>query len=137
MASREYRSCAGRHPATIDGIQRATVGKSLADYTDSWLLKHAVQRGIEIISEASCALTDEIKARRPEVPWSKVKAIGNVLRHAYAGLSDKIIWGVVVDELPRLLAAIEALSHFNRRTVGRRCLESGLARRHGLSRTRH
>jgi uncharacterized protein with HEPN domain len=37
-------------------------------------------------------------------------AIGNVLRHEYQGLSDKIIWGVVVDELPKLKIAIAALA---------------------------
>jgi uncharacterized protein with HEPN domain len=33
-----------------------------------------------------------------------------VLRHEYSGLSDRIIWNVVVDELPRLKIAIEAIS---------------------------
>ena len=36
--------------------------------------------------------------------------IGNVLRHEYQGISDAIIWGVVVDELPKLKVAIESLS---------------------------
>jgi uncharacterized protein with HEPN domain len=36
--------------------------------------------------------------------------IGNVLRHEYQGLSDSIIWGVVIDELPKLKVAIEGIS---------------------------
>jgi uncharacterized protein with HEPN domain len=36
--------------------------------------------------------------------------IGNVLRHKYQGLSDAIIWGVVVGELPKLKVAIEGIS---------------------------
>ena len=36
--------------------------------------------------------------------------IGNILRHEYQGLSDAIIWRVVVDELPRLKAAVEAIA---------------------------
>ena len=36
--------------------------------------------------------------------------IGNVLRHEYQGLSDAIIWGVVVDELPKLKLAIQSLA---------------------------
>jgi uncharacterized protein with HEPN domain len=39
-----------------------------------------------------------------------VAGIGNVLRHEYSGLSDRIIWNVVVDELPRLKQAISALA---------------------------
>ena len=37
-------------------------------------------------------------------------AIGNILRHEYHGLSNKIIWGVVTDELPGLKIAIAAIA---------------------------
>ena len=40
---------------------------------------------------------------------AEVRGIGNVLRHEYHGLSDKIIWGVVVDELPKLRIAMQAI----------------------------
>jgi uncharacterized protein with HEPN domain len=46
-----------------------------------------VERGIEIISEASRPLTDEMKARHPEIPWQKVAAIGKVLRHNYENIA--------------------------------------------------
>jgi uncharacterized protein with HEPN domain len=68
-----------------------------------------VQRAIEIISEASRAIPDELKSTRPEIPWPKVRGIGNILRHQYEGLSDPIIWNVVTDELPRLKKAVEAM----------------------------
>jgi uncharacterized protein with HEPN domain len=32
-------------------------------------------RGIEIISEASRRLSDDLKARHPEIPWPKVAGI--------------------------------------------------------------
>ena len=38
-----------------------------------------------------------------------MRGIGNVLRHDYEGLSDRIIWNVVLDELPRLKKAIQAI----------------------------
>lgn len=65
--------------------------------------------GIEIISEASRAVPDAVKSLRPEIPWHRVRAIGNILRHEYHGLSERILWNVVVDELPRLRIAVEAL----------------------------
>lgn len=109
MAPRQYRHALDDMWEAICGIQNATDGKGFDDYKVDWLLRHAVQRAIEIISEASRALPDDIRALGPEVPWQKVRAIGNVLRHEYHGLSDQIIWGVVVDELPRLRTAVEAL----------------------------
>lgn len=114
MPPREFRHALDDMLEALDGIERATVGKSLGDYSSDWLLKHGVQRGIEIISEASRALPQEVRDERPEVPWPQVRAIGNVLRHDYHGLSDQIIWSVVTDELPRLRLAVEALKrHFD------------------------
>jgi uncharacterized protein with HEPN domain len=107
---REIRHLLDDIHAAITGIEQAVAGKSLVDYQTDWLLRHALQRAIEIISEASRALPDDIKALRPEVPWPQVKAIGNVLRHEYHGLSDQILWGVIVDEIPRLRIAIDDLS---------------------------
>lgn len=67
------------------------------------------QRAIEIISEASRAVPDDLKNTRPEIPWERVRAIGNVMRHEYDGLSDQIVWNVIADEFPRLKMAINAL----------------------------
>jgi uncharacterized protein with HEPN domain len=108
--AREFRHALDDMLGAINGIQAAVAGKTLADYQGDWVLTHAIQRGIEIISEASRALPDDVKALRPEIPWPQVRTIGNVLRHEYHGLTDQIIWGVVVDELPALKTAIEALS---------------------------
>jgi uncharacterized protein with HEPN domain len=61
-----------------------------------------VERGIEIISEASRHLTDEMKARHPEIPWQKVAAIGNVLRHNYEKIAAPVIWKLAQTDLPAL-----------------------------------
>jgi len=106
---REFRHALDDIAGAIHGIQAAAIGRTLPRYQSDGVLKHAIQRGIEIISEASRALPTEITALRPDVPWPRVRAIGNVLRHEYHGLSDRIIWGVVEDELPRLKNAIDLL----------------------------
>ena len=111
--TREFRHALDDMRQAIAGIEAAIAGKTLDDYKADWLLKHAVQRGIEIISEASRALPEHVRAMRPEIPWPQVRTIGNVLRHEYHGLSDAIIWRVVTDELPALREAVDRLSdHF-------------------------
>jgi uncharacterized protein with HEPN domain len=94
----------------IDRVDQITRDKTLADFENSWQLRWLVQRAIEIISEASRAIPDDLVNHRPEIPWPQVRGIGNVLRHEYSGLSDRIIWNVVIDELPRLKVAIEAIA---------------------------
>jgi uncharacterized protein with HEPN domain len=94
----------------IDRIEHVTRGRTLAEFESNWEMSWLVQRGIEIISEASRAIPDDVKSVRPEIPWRNVAGIGNVLRHGYDALSNRIIWGVVIDELPKLKIAIEAIA---------------------------
>jgi uncharacterized protein with HEPN domain len=54
-----------------------------ADWQRQWL----VERGVEIISEASRHLPAELKARHPHIPWDKVAGIGNILRHNYENIA--------------------------------------------------
>jgi|SRR5580704_674710 uncharacterized protein with HEPN domain len=67
----------------IERIDQVTQGRTFAEFEASWQLRWLVQRGIEIISEASRGTPDEMKSSRPEIPWRKVTGIGNVLRREY------------------------------------------------------
>ncbi|HYS50014.1 MAG TPA: HepT-like ribonuclease domain-containing protein [Xanthobacteraceae bacterium] len=95
---------------TIARVEEITRGRSFQEFATSWQLRWMVQRALEIISEASRAIPDEVANTRPEIPWRKVRDIGNVLRHEYEGISDRLIWNVVVDELPPLKAAVQAIA---------------------------
>ena len=53
-----------------------------------------VERCIEIVSEATRHIPDEIKGRYPHIPWPQIAGIGNVLRHDYDIVDDRIIWEV-------------------------------------------
>ena len=90
----------------IDGIQMAVGGKAFADFQKDWLLRHGAQRAIEIISEASRHVPDQLKAMHPNIRWRSIAGIGNVLRHEYHSISDKVIWQVIKDELPPLKKAV-------------------------------
>lgn len=96
--------------AALEGIEHATSGKTLADFEHDWLLKHGIQRGIEIISEATRHLPDELIAHEPDIPWKQVRGIGNVLSHEYHKIADPIIWAVVTDSLPAVHQAITRLT---------------------------
>jgi len=93
----------------IDGIDQAVLGKTLDDYSSDWLLRHGIQRGIEIISEASRRIPSDMQAGQPGIPWVQITAIGNVLRHEYHRISDTIVWNVVTEYLPPLKIAVQVI----------------------------
>lgn len=95
---------------TIDGIQDAVAGKTLADYRSDWVLRHALQRGIEIVSEACRRIPERLRQTRPEIPWRSIMGIGNVLRHEYESVSDEIVWNVIHNHLPPLREAVSAMN---------------------------
>ncbi|MGY3497651.1 HepT-like ribonuclease domain-containing protein [Bradyrhizobium sp. USDA 4502] len=84
-------------------------GKSIRDYERSWLLRSAIECGIEVISEASRHLGSELKAQHENVRWKDIAGIGNILRHDYQRVDATIIWKAVKDDLPPLKAALLAL----------------------------
>lgn len=89
----------------IEGIVDATKDKTFAEFQADWILRHGVQRGIEIISEAARRLPQNILEWHPETPWPKIRAVGNVLRHEYQSVSDEIIWSVLSMTFPRCSAS--------------------------------
>lgn len=95
--------------AAIDGIDNATRNKTVDDLAGDWLLKHGIERGLEIISEASRHIPDDLIAGEPDIPWKQIRGLGNVFRHEYHNVADPILWTVVTDSLPPLRAAIERI----------------------------
>jgi uncharacterized protein with HEPN domain len=94
--------------AAIDAMREAVANKSFDEFAASTLARLAVERAIEIVSEAARHLPKELLARHPHIPWPKIKAIGNVLRHEYHRIAPKIIWDVVTSEIGALEAVLKA-----------------------------
>ena len=95
----------------IATIGEYTRDKTFDHYAAERMLRDAVERNVERISEASRHIPDHLKARHSEIPWPQVAGIGNILRHAYPIVDDRLVWEVVVRDLPPLKVAAEQLLH--------------------------
>ena len=68
---------------------------------------YAVTRCLEIISEASRRLPDELKARHPSIAWKDMAGAGNIYRHEYEDVAAQHVWDAVQIDLPPLRVAVE------------------------------
>lgn len=67
---------------------------------------YAVVRCLEIISEASRRLPEDLKQRHPSIPWRGIAGAGNVYRHDYDGLAPQRVWDTLQIALPPLRAEV-------------------------------
>lgn len=105
------RSFAHRLADMIEAIERIRL--ILADapldaFENDWERQWLVERGVEIVSEASRRLPAELKARHPAIPWRKVAGIGNVLRHDYESIAAPVMWKLAREDLDALEQACRA-----------------------------
>jgi uncharacterized protein with HEPN domain len=75
----------------IEGIQKALCGIDYETYKNDWLVRSAIERGIEIISEGARHVPDEYCDRFPDIRWRSIRAMGNVLRHEYFQIDDQLV----------------------------------------------
>jgi len=93
----------------MEKIQRETRGGRVAfnedEKTRVWVVHH-----LEIMGEAARALSEDLKAEHPEIPWTMISGIRNRLAHEYFDVNEDIVWNVVEKEIPKLRAQIEAIA---------------------------
>ena len=86
----------------IGYIELAMENTTLKSFAGDRRKRWQVDRGLEIVSEPSRHLPEDIKARHPELRWQKVAGIGNVLRHEYTRVAADALWRLVRDDLAAL-----------------------------------
>lgn len=86
----------------IDGVAMIVGNLSFAQYQGSYIHRRAVERAVQIVSEAAKALPLDYLAKYPNAPWTSIVGIGNILRHEYQRLDDKQLWEIATVHLPQL-----------------------------------
>ena len=92
--------------AAIESVERSTAGMHCDDFRESPAAITAVERQLQIISEAAVRLGVDAESRCPGPSWRDIRAIGNWLskRHEWNWLSA--VWKLVRTDLPPLKDAV-------------------------------
>ena len=95
----------------IDWIETYVAGLTKDTFTETRLVRDAVERCLARISEAAVKLGHTMDLRYPAIPWHAIRAFGNTLRHGYDIVDIDIVWGTVTRDLsPLRHACVEELT---------------------------
>jgi len=61
-----------------------------------WVIHH-----LQVIGEAARGVSQSLKDLHPEVPWSEIVALRNILVHEYFGLNMHQVWTMTPEGPPR------------------------------------
>jgi len=62
-----------------------------------WVIHH-----LQILGEAVRGISPEFRAEFPDIPWSEIIGMRNILIHHYFGIDRDAVWKVVEHDLPVL-----------------------------------
>ena len=109
MAKRSARERLIDIATAIEKIQRFLTNVSFEGFCADERTHDAVVRNLEIISEGSRHVPDELKAVTPHIPWRNIADFGNWLRHGYDAVNDHILWDTINRDLPALHETVRQL----------------------------
>ena len=90
----------------IEAVERAqdyVESISLEEFLADSKTSDAVLRNLEIIGEAARLVPEEVTSRYSQVPWADMRAMRNVVAHAYDRVNLSTIWGPIHDDLSPLV----------------------------------
>lgn len=90
----------------IAGIRSVLATGAPEEIEADWIRIRALERGFEILSEASRHIPEALKATEPTLPWREIAGIGNVLRHDYDGVEFQVLLATAVGDLATLDKAL-------------------------------
>ncbi|WP_319537519.1 HepT-like ribonuclease domain-containing protein [uncultured Methanospirillum sp.] len=75
----------------------------------------AVIRKLQILTETTQRLSDDIKSMEPAIPWQDIAGLRNILVHQYTDVNVSRIWLILRNDLPRLSEFVDcALDMLNK-----------------------
>lgn len=86
-----------------------TQASQRADLDNDRLLELALTRLLEIIGEAANRVPEEIQEAHPEIAWGQIVSLRNRLIHGYDSIDFDILWAIIQEDLPELIANLEKI----------------------------
>jgi len=108
MSPHEDAARLGDMLASARDAIRAASDRSRTDLDDDFMQAAGVTRGVGGVGEAAGFVTADTRARIPDLPWADIVGMRHKLIHGYRTVDLDILWDVVRNDLPHLVALLES-----------------------------
>jgi uncharacterized protein with HEPN domain len=86
----------------INEVEEFTSNMTYETFASDRKTVNAVIRSLEVLGEATKRIPAAFRQKHPDIPWSKMAGMRDVLIHDYMGVDLKTVWKVVKERLPEL-----------------------------------
>ncbi len=84
-------------------------GKSRKDLDNDRQLNLSLVRLLEVVGEAAGRVSDKTQAQHPGIGWPDIVSLRNRLIHGYDSIDFNILWDIIQDDLPKLIAELRGI----------------------------
>ena len=109
MSARDPKTTLRQLQDAAEHAEGICSGKTLEALLSDWQATAALERFLEIVGEAVKRLPLELRDRHPEVPWKEIAGMRDHLSHGYDDVNHQVLWNAVHQDLPGLLATVQAM----------------------------
>ena len=92
--------------SSINSIQEYITGINLKTFLEDNKTQDAVVRQFEIIDEATKRISADFRDNHPDIPWSEMAGMRDVLIHDYIDVNFEIVWKTAIEDIPVVKEAI-------------------------------
>ena len=90
-------------------VTAKTAGAPREKFEQDENLRLALAHLLQTIGEAARRVSREFQKAHPEIPWSGIAGMRHKVVHDYMDVDEDVVWKTSVEEIPRLVAALEPL----------------------------
>jgi uncharacterized protein with HEPN domain len=95
---------------SIDRIEFYLIGKDHESFSNDFMVQDAVVRQLEIIGEVTKRISKDLRNKNPQVPWSDMAGMRDILIHDYIDVDIEIVWKTASESIINLKNLLQNLS---------------------------